>query len=227
MHAALGEPARLAMAQSLSLGDRPVKELAMELGMPSNLAAHHLAVLEDAGVIARRRSEGDRRRSYVRLRIEDPDVTRLLAVDAIGGDPPSRVVFVCTRNSARSQLAAAAWRRLSRIPSTSAGTDPARRVNRRAVSAARRHHLALSPRATARLADVVEPDDYVVSVCDRAHEELARGDLADVVHWSVPDPVPIDTDAAFEGAYAEVGRRLERLAIALGAPTPHPPEESA
>jgi ArsR family transcriptional regulator, arsenate/arsenite/antimonite-responsive transcriptional repressor / arsenate reductase (thioredoxin) len=35
--------------------------------MPSNLLAHHLRVLEEAGLVTRHRSEGDKRRSYLRL----------------------------------------------------------------------------------------------------------------------------------------------------------------
>ena len=57
-----------------SLGDASPGELAAELGLGTNLLAHHLRVLEDAGVIRRVRSEGDRRRSYIQLRLDDPTV---------------------------------------------------------------------------------------------------------------------------------------------------------
>ena len=65
---------------------------------------------------------------------------------------PVRVLFVCTRNSARSQLAAAAWARRSGIPAASAGTEPADRVHPRAVRVARRHGLAIDPTRTAAVA---------------------------------------------------------------------------
>src|ERR1700704_4976533 len=68
VHAALADPARLAIADTLLAGDASPSELAGMLAMPSNLLAHHLHVLEQAGVITRRRSEGDRRRTYLRLR---------------------------------------------------------------------------------------------------------------------------------------------------------------
>ena len=45
-----------------------------QVGLGSNLLAHHLRVLEDAGVMRRVRSEGDRRRSYVQLRLDNPIV---------------------------------------------------------------------------------------------------------------------------------------------------------
>src|SRR6201993_2144596 len=62
VHAALADPARLAITDTLLAGDASPSELAYMLAMPSNLLAHHLHLLEQAGGIARRRSEGDRRR---------------------------------------------------------------------------------------------------------------------------------------------------------------------
>src|SRR2546429_9996452 len=67
VHAALADPARLQITDTLLAGDESPSELAAMLAMPSNLLAHHLRVLEQAGVITRRRSEGDRRRTYLRL----------------------------------------------------------------------------------------------------------------------------------------------------------------
>jgi ArsR family transcriptional regulator, arsenate/arsenite/antimonite-responsive transcriptional repressor / arsenate reductase (thioredoxin) len=67
VHAALADPGRLAITDALLLGDASPSELAALLAMPSNLLAHHLRTLEQAGVITRHRSEGDRRRAYLRL----------------------------------------------------------------------------------------------------------------------------------------------------------------
>ena len=101
VHAALSDPARLQITDTLLAGDASPSELGALLGMPSNLLAHHLHVLEQAGVIMRRRSEGDRRRTYLQL-IPGP-------LDALAVPPARaarRVLFVCTANSARSHLAA-------------------------------------------------------------------------------------------------------------------------
>ena len=57
-----------------SLGDASPSDLAESLDLGTNLLAHHLKVLEAAGVIRRVRSEGDRRRSYVQLRLDNPIV---------------------------------------------------------------------------------------------------------------------------------------------------------
>ena len=67
VHAALADPARLRITDTLLTGDASPSELAAMLAMPSNLLAHHVHVLEQAGIITRRRSEGDRRRTYLQL----------------------------------------------------------------------------------------------------------------------------------------------------------------
>jgi ArsR family transcriptional regulator, arsenate/arsenite/antimonite-responsive transcriptional repressor / arsenate reductase (thioredoxin) len=220
MHAALGEPVRLAIVDHLALGDASPGELGQTFNLATNLLAHHLRVLDEAGLIRRVRSEGDRRRSYVQLVLDDAAVvalTRPAHQSLIG--PVQRIVFICTQNSARSQLAAAAWARTNDVPSASAGTHPAARVHPRAIGVGRRHGLRLGKARTAHVADVVRPEDLIVAVCDNAHEELAHGQLRATnhrpLHWAVPDPARIDNDSAFEAAYEQITQRVERLADAL------------
>ncbi|TCC24841.1 helix-turn-helix domain-containing protein [Kribbella speibonae] len=215
VHAALGDAARLAIVDALVLGDAAPGELGALLGMPTNLVAHHLKVLEEAGLVVRGRSEGDHRRTYVRL---VPEQLAMVAGSPLADVP--RVVFVCTQNSARSQLAAAVWSRRSHVPSASGGTRPAERVHPRAVKVARRHGLDPSAWRTAQIAEIAQPDDLVIAVCDIAYEQLPA-DARPRVHWSVPDPAPVDTDAAFEAAYDELAGRIDRLAP-LVSPTVSP-----
>lgn len=211
---ALGEPVRLALVDRLLVGDLSPGDLMAELGISSNLLAHHLRVLEQAGVIRRRRSEGDRRRNYVQLRLDDAFVRGVIEVEAPVSLPArERVLFVCTANSARSQLAAASWNRVSAVPATSAGTRPARRVHPRAVKVGRRHGLALAKASPVALDEVLRGDELIVAVCDNAHEEL-EPDLPRL-HWSVPDPARTNTDAAFERAYVELNQRVRHLAQAM------------
>jgi protein-tyrosine-phosphatase len=209
VHAALADPARLAITDALADGDASPSELAAMLAMPSNLLAHHLKVLEETGLVARHRSEGDRRRTYLRL---VPGV-----LDTLAGPPgraTRRVVFVCTANSARSHLAAALWRRASPVPAVSAGTRPAERIHPGAVDAAGRQQLPLPRLRPRHLSDVLHDGDLVVTVCDLAHEELgARA----AVHWSVPDPVPAGDPGSFDAALTELDRRVTRLAPRLAA----------
>ena len=200
LHAALSDPARLRIVDTLSMGDAAPSELAAMLDMPSNLLAHHLRVLESERLITRTRSEGDKRRSYLRLvsaTLEELTPPRLR--------PPERVVFVCTANTARSQLAAALWRHASSVPVTSAGTHPSPRIDPGAIAAAERHRLPMRRIRPRAFAEVQAEGDLVITVCDMAHEELR--DRTDV-HWSVPDPVRVGTAAAFDRAYDELARRV-------------------
>ncbi|NKY96615.1 arsenate reductase/protein-tyrosine-phosphatase family protein [Nocardiopsis alborubida] len=208
LHAALADPARLAITDTLCTGDASPSELGERLGMRSNLIAHHLRVLAEADVIIRTRSEADHRRVYIRLL---PEALTALAPAALLRAP--RVVFVCTHNTARSQLAAALWQHRSPVPAVSAGTRPGPRVHEGAVVAAHRHGLDLKADRTAHVHDVLREDDLVVAVCDSAHEELPRTHTR--LHWSVPDPVPTGTEEAFEDAFAQISDRVERLAPAV------------
>lgn len=213
VHAALSDPARLQIVDRLLLGDASPSALAAGLGIGSNLLAHHLGVLQAVRLIDRSQSQGDRRRTYVRL-TPQPLVELIPAVAASA----RRVLFVCTRNSARSQLAAAAWRRRSTIPSASAGTLPAARVHPQAISAGSRRGLRLGQARTAHISDVLTRDDLVVVVCDNAYEEL-EGHQSINLHWSLPDPVRVGTDDAFDRVIDDIEERVSRLAAATTSPT--------
>jgi len=204
-HAALGDPVRLAIVDSLSSSDRSPVELRRLTGIESNLLAHHLGVLEHAGIISRTRSSSDGRRRYVHL-----DRPALDGLSPQAGPPTLRALFVCTRNSARSQLAAALWRSVACAPAESAGTHPADRIDARAISAARRAKLPLADAVPRSIADVTTMPPLVVTVCDQAHEELDPP--YEWLHWSIPDPVAVGTAAAFDAAIHELRRRVTALA---------------
>ena len=208
-HAALADVARIDIVDRLTLTDLSPSELQRAMDLPSNLMAHHLKVLQDVGIVDRRRSDGDRRRTYLTL------VDRSAAEGPREPLQAPRVVFVCSANSARSQLAAAQARRSTSIEVASAGTVPAPAVAAGARSAARRHGLALDD-APQAIDAIRRTDDLVIAVCDQAYEEL-QGDVA--LHWSLPDPVPVGTDAAFEDTYAHITDRLTALLPHLH-PTP-------
>ncbi|MEE6280946.1 helix-turn-helix domain-containing protein [Georgenia sunbinii] len=207
LHAALADPARLRIVDVLALGDASPSELAEILAAPSNLVAHHLGVLEREGIVSRKKSEADRRRNYVQLVPGALDHLAPRDQRAV-----ARVVFVCTRNSARSHLAAALWRRASEVPATSAGTHPADRINPAALDVARRHRLALPRVAPRHVNEVVGEGDLLISVCDSAHEELM---LPIDIHWSVPDPVTSGHAESFDEALHELTRRVATLAPRL------------
>lgn len=203
-HAALGDPVRLAIVDELASSDRAPVELRRLLGLESNLLAHHLDVLEGVGLIERSRSSGDGRRRYVHLRRDDLD-------GLLPGRPvvPGPALFVCSANSARSQLAAALWRRCTGHPAESAGTHPADRIHPGAVAAAQRAGLDLGDAVPRVLYAVGKAPALVVTVCDQAHEEV-HPDLS-WLHWSIPDPVPVGTKAAFDATVDELTDRIRVL----------------
>lgn len=201
LHAALGDPHRLLIAEALADGDASPNHLGQHLGLASNLMAHHVSVLVDAGVITRARSEADRRRVYLSL------TPRGRAILVPHLDPPRRLLFVCTHNSARSQFAEALWRARSAVPVGSAGTQPARRVHPMARRVAKRRGLSL-PHAPRALDIEGVGDSLVVTVCDHADEELAG---VEHVHWSVPDPASSGDVAEFEAAFDQISERIDHL----------------
>lgn len=206
VHAALGDPLRLAIVDELTVSDRSPVELRQLVDLESNLLAHHLDVLESAGLIERSRSSGDGRRRYVHLRAE-----RLAELTPRHQVEPAPAMFICTANSARSQLAAALWRDLTGSAADSAGTHPAPHVHPGAVAAAARAGVDLGGAEPRELTPDTPVPRLVITVCDRAHEEMPTG--RSWWHWSIPDPVPIGTDAAFDATVREL---RERIGAVLG-----------
>ncbi len=204
VHAALGEPVRLAIVEDLAVSDRSPKELAARFSVPGNLLAHHLDVLDDVGLIERFVSAGDRRRRYVRL-VRAP----LARLGVATARPADRLLFVCSHNSARSQLAAALWTARTGGVATSAGTHPADRVHPEAIAAASRAGLDLSG-AEPRLLGVAGHTELVVTVCDQAHEELDPE--PGWWHWSLPDPAEDGRAAAFDAVITELDDRIRAVA---------------
>ncbi|MDP2287715.1 MAG: helix-turn-helix domain-containing protein [Actinomycetota bacterium] len=205
--AALGDPIRLSIVDMLAEGDRSPDQLAAAVGITGNLLAHHLKVLQEAGLIKRTDSQNDRRRTYVQL---DQSALASLLPKPTPLQAP-RVVFVCTHNSARSILAEAAWRQVSDVPSASAGSQPASAINPRALSTAKRAGLDIPNKTPQSIDTILRDDDIVISVCDAVNEHLPNLDQPHF-HWSIPDPSRIDTDAAFAAALEEITSRIDELA---------------
>jgi protein-tyrosine-phosphatase len=204
-YAAVGDPIRLALVEDLVASDRTSLELQERAGLASNSLAYHLDVLEHAGLITRCQSRGDRRRRYICL-----VPSALPAPPARPAVEPQSALFVCTQNSARSPLAAALWRQITAKPATSAGTHPADRIHRGAIAAGRRAAVDLSKTHPRHLEDVDALPELVVTVCDRAHEELASP--PDWLHWSLPDPVEAGTKDAFDATVEQLRDRITNLA---------------
>jgi protein-tyrosine-phosphatase len=107
-------------------------------------------------------------------------------------------------------LAAALWRQRTGDDATSAGTHPAERIHPGAVAAARRAGIELNGVAPRALEDGDLDVDVIVTVCDRAHEELHAP--TEWLHWSIPDPVEAGTRRAFDTALADIDDRITTIA---------------
>ncbi|HWL48425.1 MAG TPA: ArsR family transcriptional regulator [Acidimicrobiia bacterium] len=204
VHAALGDEARLELVDLLLEGDLSVRELAAALGMAGNLLAHHLNVLDDAGVIDRHRSEGDHRRRYVTLQRQALTGLKLMP------QPASSVVFVCNHNSARSQYAAKYWTMRTGREAASAGANPATVVHPLAVRVAKERGVDLGAVRPRGYDSLPKSPELLVSVCDQARE----ADLPDAerhIHWSIPDPVAAGRIGAFRSAFDDIEHRVDAL----------------
>ena len=129
-----------------------------------------------------------------------------------------RVFFICTGNSARSQMAEGLANHLGqgRVDASSAGTMPVR-VNSHAVAVMKERGIDISQHYSKRIDDVPGPFDLVVTLCDHA-AQLCPVSVRQypMQHWSTPDPtfVPGGPEAVHQ-AFRRVRERLEEQIAAL------------
>jgi protein-tyrosine-phosphatase len=131
-----------------------------------------------------------------------------------------RVLFLCTGNSARSQMAEALlnWKGRGRFHAESAGSRPAERVNPHAIETLREYNVTWSGHAPRTIDGLErEPWDFVVTVCDRAKEACPIFPGQPILaHWGMPDPADVAGDdatkrAAFKDAFLLLSRRIDLL----------------
>ena len=136
-----------------------------------------------------------------------------------------RVLFLCTHNSARSQMAEAFLRELAgdRFEVASAGTE-ASGLNPLAVQAMAEEGIDISLQESKTLERYVnEPFDLVITVCDEANESCPYFPNAkERRHWSLPDPSAVRGDdetkfAAFREVRDAVRERIERELLEVRA----------
>lgn len=133
---------------------------------------------------------------------------------------PLRLIFVCTGNSARSQMAQALLNHKGRgrFVAESAGSQPAARVNPLAIECLESHGYGWTGHAPQGLDSVMnQPWDFVITVCDRAKESCPIFPGQPILaHWGMPDPAEVEgTDAerrrAFDDALLLISRRIDLL----------------
>ena len=231
-----GHPVRWRLLAELARSDRRVRELVGLVGQPQNLVSYHLRKLRADQLVAARRSTFDARDAYYHLDLANcadalattgqalhPGL-RLAPVPAAAPVHHSRVLFLCTGNSARSPVAEALLRqRAPRVEVASAGSHP-KPLHPNTVRVLQSYGIELSGRPPQHLR-VFEGQrfDYVITLCDRVREVCPEfGGHAEQVHWSIPDPAASggtgqDTYPAFEHMAAELDMRIRFLLATLGA----------
>jgi ArsR family transcriptional regulator, arsenate/arsenite/antimonite-responsive transcriptional repressor / arsenate reductase (thioredoxin) len=198
-----GHPLRWLLLSELARSDRRVRELKALLGQPQNLVSYHLARLRAAGLVAVRRSSADRRDVYYSI-----DLARcgeLLTATGTALHPglrlipppigeirsPARVLFLCTGNSARSQMAQAILEQMAgtTVTAASAGSHP-RPLHPNAIRVMREDGIDIAGRQARHLSTFAgQRFDYVISLCDRLREICPEfPGSGEVIHWSIPDP---------------------------------------
>jgi protein-tyrosine-phosphatase/DNA-binding transcriptional ArsR family regulator len=236
-------PLRWRLLRELVRSDRAVRELTERVGEPQSLVSYHLRLLRDGGLVSARRSAADGRDSY--YAIDLTSCQRGLQAASGGLHPAlwplpvdsrtptaarprrkSRVLFLCTGNSARSQIAEALIVQMSRgaIEAASAGSHP-KPMHANAVRVMKRRGIDISACRTKHLDEFrAQRFDMVITLCDRVREVCpefpAHPQLA---HWSIPDPAREGGTTrasypAFERTATELETRIRYLLPLLAAP---------
>lgn len=225
---------------TLSGSDRRVEELVKQIKQPHNLVSYHLKRLKLKRLVRERRSSADGRDVYYTLNLDQfrqlyfeagqslhpaigevspqPDVMTDTAVYS-----PVRVLFLCTHNSARSQMAEALLRQIGRdqVEVFSAGSEPTS-IHPLAIKVMSKSGIDISRHTSKHLNEFIGQDfDYVVTVCDRVREScpVFPGDPKQI-HWSIPDPAAIEGDREFQergflNVSTELRTRIEFLLLVI------------
>jgi protein-tyrosine-phosphatase/DNA-binding transcriptional ArsR family regulator len=233
-----GHPLRWRLLRELARSDRRVGELCELAGRRQNLVSYHLRQLRDAGLVSARRSLADGRDTYYVLELArcgellvgagaslHPGLGRSAGSHGVRtmGTARARMLFLCTGNSARSQMAEALAHQLSEgaVRAASAGSHP-KPLHPNAVRVMRARGIDLADRRSKHVSEFTgDRFDYVISLCDRVREVCPEfPGSPDAIHWSLRDPArepgtDDETLPAFEAAAAELEMRIGFLLEAI------------
>ncbi|HYZ92992.1 MAG TPA: metalloregulator ArsR/SmtB family transcription factor [Actinomycetota bacterium] len=223
----LADEQRWQLLRELARSDRKVGELTELVGRPQNLVSYHLAGLRNAGLVSSRRSSADGRDTYyrldarrcgdllsevgsalqpaLRLDVALPDASQLSA------RRKPTVLFLCTGNSTRSQMAEALLEHHSAgaIRARSAGSHP-KPLHPNAVRVMAERGLDISEQKSKHLDRFKQSHfDRVITLCDRVREICPEFPTAANAHWSMPDPA--EEGANDDGSYPAFVRTAEEL----------------
>jgi protein-tyrosine-phosphatase len=234
----LSDPLRWLLVGELGRSDRRVGELVQLVGKPQNLVSYHLAELRHAGIVSARRSSADGRDVYYRadlFRCRDllgeagralhPGLspTSTPPDDGVPLRARPRLLFLCTGNSARSQIAEALviHRSAGTVDARSAGSHP-KTLHPNAVRVMAERGVDISDRPTKSLTRFVRNRfDRVITLCDKVREICPDFPGAPIAaHWSIADPAAAgvtdeETYPAFRDVADEIDSRVALLVADL------------
>ena len=232
-----GHPLRWRLLSELARSDRRVGELCELAGQRQSLVSYHLRRLRDGGMVSARRSLADGRDTYYVLELMrcgellvsagtslHPGLGSAAgARPGLGQSARARVLFLCTGNSARSQMAEALAEHLSdgAVRAASAGSHP-KPLHPNAVRVMRERGIDLAGCRSKHFDEFTgRRFDYVISLCDRVREVCPEFPGApQAIHWSVRDPArepgtEQEQLAAFERTATELETRIDFLLQAI------------
>lgn len=241
-----GHPLRWQLLGELARSDRMVSELTGLVGQPQNLVSYHLGKLRDARLVSGRRSSADGRDTYYTVDLGRVGALlagagaalhpalRLAPPPPAPGRPGARVLFLCTGNSARSQMAEAFARDQSggAVEAHSAGSHP-KALHPEAVRVmGEGFGIDLAGQRAKHLDEFAgQRFDWIVTLCDRVREVCPEFPAQpQTTHWSIADPAGADADgeathAAFDRTAYELETRVGHLLAVLAHPPTAPQED--
>jgi DNA-binding transcriptional ArsR family regulator len=177
---------RWRLLRELVQSDRAVKELVELVEEPQNLVSYHLRLLRDGGLVTARRSSADGRDTYYtidltacRAALQSAGTALHASLVLAPAAPASsrtessrrrrRVLFLCTGNSARSQMAEALLDHMScgAVEAASAGSHP-NPLHPTAVRALHKRGIDISANSTKHVDGfIAQRFDTVITLCDR------------------------------------------------------------
>lgn len=220
---------RWQLLQELARSDRKVSELTELIGRPQNLVSYHLAGLRDAGIVSARRSSADGRDTYYRLDLRrcadllrevgsalQPALRLEVAPPRPWGVRRARrtpsVLFLCTGNSTRSQMAEALLEHQSdgAIRARSGGSHP-KPLHPYTVRVMAERGIDVSTRKSKHLRRFEQARfERVITLCDKVREICPEFPGATATaHWSMADPA--SEGVADELSYPAFVRTAEEL----------------
>jgi protein-tyrosine-phosphatase/DNA-binding transcriptional ArsR family regulator len=228
----VADPQRWQLLGELARSDRRVGELTELLGKPQSLVSYHLGELRSGGLVSARRSSADGRDTYYRVDLMRCGELLCSAGAALYpglrlGPLPAeqftmrgrrpRVLFLCTGNSARSQMAEALLEDRSGhvIEACSAGSHP-KVLHPNAVAVMAERGIDISGRPTKHLEQFAGSRfDRLITLCDKVREICPEfPGQPTTAHWSMPDPAA--GAATDESSYPAFVRTVDELETRVG-----------